>query len=146
MAENKTTVYVSGEKLTLLSDMDEKYVKETAEKVDTKIRSIQGVNPTVKKEKAIILACLDYCDDGRRIQKECEDLRRQMKDYLMSIDSEKEKSASLKREVDVLKQKLLSMQGDDKKEDPKKTVVAVGKVKEDKKNDIVDGAVQQRLF
>ncbi|MGN1050939.1 MAG: cell division protein ZapA [Acutalibacteraceae bacterium] len=148
MEQNKVTVYVSGEKFTLISDQDEKNVKETAEKVDTKIKSIQMGNPTIKKEKAIILACLDYCDDERRLLKECESLRLQMKEYLISMENERKKCELQKTEIDTLKQQILNLQNQkgEIEKDNKKAVVAVGKVQNNKKSDLLDGAVQQSLF
>ena len=62
MEKNKVTVFVCGQKLTLLTSESEKYVNDIASKVETTVNSLfSGSNMT--KKKSAIMAALDLCDD-----------------------------------------------------------------------------------
>ena len=117
MEKNKITVFVSGHKLTLITEESEKYVTDIASKVETAINSLfAGSN--MSKEKCAVMAALDFCDDEFKSRMTLNEVKEQVKDYI-------EDTAKLKAEIEALKAENEKLKGE--KEEllkSKKTMIA----------------------
>lgn len=101
MEKNKVTVFVCGQKLTLLTSESEKYVNDIASKVETTVNSLfSGSN--MSKEKCAIMAALDFCDDEYKARAAMNEIKEQIKDYIEDTAKLREENAQLKAEIEKL--------------------------------------------
>ncbi len=117
MEKNKITVFVSGHKLTLITEESEKYVTDIASKVETTINSLFSAS-NMSKEKCAVMAALDFCDDEFKSRMTLNEVKEQVKDYI-------EDSAKLRAENEALKAEIEKLKGE--KEEllkSKKTMIA----------------------
>lgn len=138
MDKNKVTVFVAGQKLTLLSEESEKYVNDIASKVDTVINSL-FTSTNMSKERCAIMAALDFCDDETKARKNLNEIKEQIKDYIDDSAKLRAENEALKEQIEKLKaekEQLLSS---------KKTLVASAVVinndpqeKEDEQKEVVE--------
>ncbi len=117
MEKNKITVFVAGQKLTLITTDSEKYVSDIAMKVDTTVNSLLN-SSNMSREKCAVMAALDFCDDEAKARAALSELKEQIKDYI-------EDSSKLRAENEELKIKIEKLENE-KKEllTSKKTLVA----------------------
>ncbi len=117
MEKNKITVFVAGQKLTLITTDSEKYVSDIAMKVDTTVNSLLNCS-NMSREKCAVMAALDFCDDEAKARAALNELKEQIKDYI-------EDSSKLRAENEELKLKIEKLENE-KKEllTSKKTLVA----------------------
>ncbi len=103
MEKKKVTVFVAGQKLTLITTESEKYVNDIANKVETTINSLFA-SSNLSKEKCAVMAALDFCDDETKARASMNEIKEQIKDYIEDVSKLKEENASLKAEVEKLKE------------------------------------------
>lgn len=117
MDKNKVSVFICGHKFNLITEDNEKYVTDIAQKVDTKINSLLS-NSNLSKEKCAVMAALDFCDDEAKTKKAMSEIKEQIKDYI-------EDSAKLRSEIENLKAQIEKLESE--KTDiinSKKTIIA----------------------
>lgn len=117
MEKNKITVFVAGQKLTLITTDTEKYVSEIAQKVDTTVNSLLN-SSNMSREKCAVMAALDFCDDEAKARVALNELKEQIKDYIADSSALRAENEELKAKIDRLeneKKELISS---------KKTLVA----------------------
>lgn len=151
----KQVIFVGGKRFIIKTEESESYMKKVVERVDTKLKSIIASNPLIDKESAAILATLDYCDEEYKLRERLEEIKEQIKDYLVETEN-------LHKEIKELKTKNIELQADldrfiktanpkdivkekEEKTTKGKKVLATGKI-ENKAPTVIDGAVQQSLF
>lgn len=98
MEKNRITVFVAGNKLTLITEQDEKYVTDVASKVDTAIKSLVSAT-NMSTERCAVMSALDFCDDLNKAKQDLNEVKEQIKDYI-------EDSAKLREENEMLKAKI----------------------------------------
>lgn len=101
MEKKKITVYVAGNKLTLITTEEEKYVTDIATKVDTAINSM-AASTNMSKERCAVMCALDYCDDMQKAKDALVEIKEQIKDYI-------EDSANLRAENESLKAQIAKL-------------------------------------
>ncbi len=106
MEKKKVTVFVAGQKLTLITAESEKYVTDIASKVDTAINSLFSATK-MSREKCAVMTALDFCDDEAKAKESLNQLKEQIKDYI-------EDSAKLRAENEELKAEIEKLKGDSK--------------------------------
>lgn len=85
MEKKKVSVFVAGQRFNILTDQEEKYVRELASRVDARIAST-SVSGNMTRESAAVLTALDLADDGEQLKREIAGIREQVKDYLTRIE------------------------------------------------------------
>ena len=117
MEKKKITVFVAGQKLTLLTTESEKYVSDIANKVETTINSLFA-SSNLSKEKCAVMAALDFCDDEAKARACMNEIKEQIKDYIEDV-------AKLKEEIELLKAEVARLEGEKKTLlNSKKTMIA----------------------
>lgn len=101
MEKNKITVFVCGQKITLLTTESEKYVNDIASKVETTINSLFS-SSNMSKEKCAVMAALDFCDDECRARAAMNEIKEQIKDYISDTQKLRDENAALKAEIEKL--------------------------------------------
>lgn len=101
MEKNKVTVFVCGQKLTLLTTESEKYVNDIASKVETSINSLFAAS-NMSKEKCAVMTALDFCDDEYKARAAMNEIKEQIKEYIEDAAKLREENALLKAEIEKL--------------------------------------------
>ncbi|MBQ8057439.1 MAG: cell division protein ZapA [Ruminococcus sp.] len=102
MEKKKISVFVAGQKLTLITTESEKYVSTIASKVDTAINSLFA-SSNMSREKCAVMTALDFCDDEAKARASLNELKEQIKDYIKDSEKLREENEALKAEVEKLK-------------------------------------------
>ena len=102
MERKKISVFVAGQKLTLITTESEKYVSTIASKVDTAINSM-FTSSNMSKEKCAVMAALDFCDDEAKARAALNELKEQIKDYIKDSETLRQENDALKSEIEKLK-------------------------------------------
>ena len=102
MEKNKITVFVSGHKLTLITEESEKYVTDIASKVETTINSLFSAS-NMSKEKCAVMAALDFCDDEFKSRMTLNEVKEQIKEYIEDTAKLRAENEALKAEIEKLK-------------------------------------------
>ncbi len=79
MALNKVDVTINSRRYTVLADESDEYIKNLAEHIDEKVRTVLQGGQNVMGERPIVLAALNICDEyykcieaGRVLQQQTE--------------------------------------------------------------------------
>ncbi len=132
MEKKKVTVFVAGQKLTLITTDSEKYVSDIAQKVDTMINSLIG-SSNMSREKCAVMAALDFCDDESKARATLSDIKEQIKDYIDESAKLRAENEALKVEVEKLKAEKAEILAS------KKTLIASSvEIKHEKKTETVE--------
>lgn len=102
MEKEKISVFVAGQKLTLISTDSERYVRDIASKVDTAINSM-FTSSTMSREKCAVMAALDFCDDEAKARAALNEVKEQIKDYIKDSQALRDEIDKLKAENEKLK-------------------------------------------
>lgn len=85
MEKKKVSVFVAGQRFNILTEQDEKYVRELASHIDARINSA-SISGNMTRESAAVLTALDLADDGEQQKREIAAIREQVKDYLTRVE------------------------------------------------------------
>ena len=102
MEKNKISVFVAGQKLTLITSDSERYVRDIASRVDTAINSMFTAS-TMSREKCAVMAALDFCDDEAKSRASLNEVKEQIKDYIKDSQALRDEIEKLKAENEKLK-------------------------------------------
>ena len=86
MEKKKVSVFVAGQRFNIITEEEEKYVRELASHVDAKITSL-SISGDMTRESAAVLTALDLADDGEHQKREINAIKEQVKDYLSRIET-----------------------------------------------------------
>lgn len=129
MEKKRVSVFVAGQRFNILTEQDEKYVRELASRIDAMITSA-SISGNMTRESAAVLTALDLADDGEQIKREIAEIREQVKDYLTRVEA-------LTDENDQLRTQLSKAQLDAAAlDDVRAAVAAADKEKQALKNQI----------
>ncbi|NMB38248.1 MAG: cell division protein ZapA [Firmicutes bacterium] len=67
-------VRIAGEEHSVKGKATEKYIKELADIVDTKIKQIQKHNPNLTRHRTAILAAINLADELQKVKAEYQEL------------------------------------------------------------------------
>ena len=98
MDKKKVSVFVAGQRFNILTEQEEKYVRELASRIDTRITST-SLSGNMTRECAAVLTALDLADDGEQLKREIGEIREQVKDYLTRIEALTAENTQMKAEL-----------------------------------------------
>ena len=98
MEKKRVSVFVAGQRFNILTDQEEKYVRELASHVDARITST-SVSGNMTRESAAVLTALDLADDGEQCKREINEIKEQVKDYLARIEALSAENDQLKADL-----------------------------------------------
>lgn len=101
--ENVVKVTIAGTGYTLKTDETEKFTLELAKEIDSKIQEIKKANPFISTNQIAILVALEYGSDCKKAEKNTEELRKEMKNYLEDAAKAQSERDFYKRELDRMK-------------------------------------------
>ena len=106
--ENKITLTIGEQRLTLVAQEDEAYVRKVAALVDSRLRELQA-GGHMSLVTAALLCAMNLGDDYYKSLQGAENLRSQLRQYL-------ETSARLQMENDELRRELRALRSGEKKD------------------------------
>ena len=98
MEKKRVLIFVAGQRFSILTDEEERYVLDLASGVDARISSIV-MGQDMIRERAAVLAALDYADDCEKNRRELNEIKEQVKDYLAEIEKLSGENERLKAEL-----------------------------------------------
>lgn len=98
MDKKKITVLVAGQKFSLVTTESEKYVIDTAAKIDAKINALV-ISSDMTREKAAVLTALDLSDDNSKLTSNISEIKEQIKEYIVEINKLKKENKELKAKL-----------------------------------------------
>ena len=104
-SKKKIKLLIADNLLTVVSDEEEAYSMQLAEKVDADIKALCRCNRKSVKEAAISTA-LNYCDEAHKDKEAIEELKAQLADYLVEISRQKADYDALEKENRKLQEEI----------------------------------------
>lgn len=108
MDKKRVSVFVAGQRFTILTDEDEKYVIDIAAKIDARIASLT-ISQNMTRERAAVLTALDFADDNEQDKRTIVEIREQIKDYLTETSKLSEENTALNAENNQLKREIAAL-------------------------------------
>lgn len=108
MDKKRVSVFVAGQRFTILTDEDEKYVIEIAAKIDARISSLT-ISQNMSRERAAVLTALDFADDNEQDKRAIVEIKEQIKDYITQLARLSEENTALAQENDQLRRELAAL-------------------------------------
>lgn len=108
MDKKRVSVLVAGQRFTILTDEDEKYVIEIAAKIDARISSLT-ISQNMTRERAAVLTALDFADDNEQDKRAIVEIKEQIKDYITQLARLSEENTALAQENDQLRRELAAL-------------------------------------
>ena len=108
MDKKRVSVLVAGQRFTILTDEDEKYVIEIAAKIDARISSLT-ISQNMTRERAAVLTALDFADDNEQDKRAIVEIKEQIKDYITQLARLSEENTALAQKNDQLRRELAAL-------------------------------------
>lgn len=108
MDKKRVSVFVAGQRFTILTDEDEKYVIDIAAKIDARISSLT-ISQNMTRERAAVLTALDFADDNEQDKRAIAEIKEQLKDYITEISKLSEENTALNAENNQLKREIAAL-------------------------------------
>lgn len=105
MEQKRVSIFVAGQRFTVLTDEEEKYVIDIAAKIDAHITSLT-ISQNITRERAAVLTALDFADDNEQDKRAIAEIKEQIKDYLVQISTLSDENTALNAENNQLKRKI----------------------------------------
>ncbi len=102
MEKTKVKLNICGSDYTIISDENEEYVKDIAQKVDNKISEVLEQNTKISMATAAVLVALDYCDDFSKVQKREDSLKEKINKQSEELKACREQNEKAKQEINNL--------------------------------------------
>ncbi len=108
MEKKRVSVFVAGQRFTILTDEEEKYVIDIAAKIDARIASLT-ISQNITRERAAVLTALDFADDNEQDKRAISEIKEQVKDYITQISRLTEENTALNAENDQLRREIAAV-------------------------------------
>lgn len=108
MEKKRVSVFVAGQRFTILTEEDEKYVIDIAAKIDARIASLT-ISQNITRERAAVLTALDFADDNEQDKRAINEIKEQIKDYVTEIGRLSEENTAINEENDRLKREISAL-------------------------------------
>lgn len=108
MDKKRVSVLVAGQRFTILTDEEEKYVIEIAAKIDARISSLT-ISQNMTRERAAVLTALDFADDNEQDKRAIVEIKEQIKDYITQLARLSEENTALAQENDQLRREFAAL-------------------------------------
>ncbi len=108
MDKKRVSVLVAGQRFTILTDEEEKYVIEIAAKIDARISSLT-ISQNMTRERAAVLTALDFADDNEQDKRAIVEIKEQIKDYITQLARLSEENTALAQKNDQLRRELAAL-------------------------------------
>ena len=102
----KVRINIVGSEFTVLSQDSESYTLSIAKEVDEKIGEIRSANPNISITAAVMLAALNFCDCAKKSEKDADNFRIQIKEYLTEAAQKEKEADELRKENERLKKDI----------------------------------------
>ena len=108
MEKKRISVFVAGQRFTILSDEDEKYVVDIAAKIDARISALT-ISQNMTRERAAVLTALDFADDNEQDKRAIAEIKEQIKDYVTEISKLSEENTEINAQNNQLMREMAAM-------------------------------------
>ncbi len=98
--KNEVRFTVCGIEYNILTDESVEYTKALAEQIDEKMSYYLNGNPFVNRNRAAVLALLDFVDQLYKAKEDCASVRSQLNEYLEDATKAKSERDYYKRELE----------------------------------------------
>lgn len=102
----KVRINIAGNEFNVLSQDSENYTISVAKEVDEKITEIRKANHNISVSAAVILAALNFCDCAKKSEKDADNFRKQIKEYLTEAAQKEKEAEELRKENERLKKDI----------------------------------------
>lgn len=103
--KNRVKLNIAGCEITIASEDNESYIRQTGACIDEYIRKTMEQTPNMATTLAAIFAALDFCDEANKERKTADNLRDQIKSYFDDAASAREQlNQAKKNEEDALQE------------------------------------------
>lgn len=110
MEKNRVKLTICGSEYTILTDDSIEYTAALSDELDEKIRAVLNDNSGVSVTQAAVLTALEYCDMYKKAEKSADNLRGQIKDYLVDSERARTEVEFTRREVERLNREVQKLQ------------------------------------
>lgn len=104
--KNKAKVMVNGVKYSLLTSEPEQYIHDLAAEVDGQMQAIIGAGDHVSALMAAVLAAINLCDEKNKLERDADNLRGQLKNYIEDAGKMRSQCVENAKEVARLENEL----------------------------------------
>ena len=98
MGKKKISVMVAGQRFNIITEEEDRYVIDLAAKIDARIASL-SISQGITRERAAVLTALDFADDNEHGKRDLNEIKEQVKDYLMQIEKLSTENAAMQSEL-----------------------------------------------
>lgn len=107
---NKFKVTICGKDYTLTSEDSKEYTQKLAEILDKRIRDMKAKFSSLSITDCAVLTALDFMDELAQSNKNIDNIRSQIKDYVDDANRARTQSNSSQREINSLKEKIAMLE------------------------------------
>lgn len=107
--KNRVKLNIAGCEITIASEDNESYIRQTGALVDEHIRKVMEQTPNMSTTLAAIFAALDFCDEANKERKTADNLRDQVKSYLDDASSARDQLHQAKKNEEDALQELKAL-------------------------------------
>lgn len=107
--KNRVKLNIAGCEITIGSDDNESYIRETGAIVDEHIRKVMEQTPNMSTTLAAIFAALDFCDEANKERKTADNLRDQIKSYFDDASAVREQLQQSKKDEEAAREELKAL-------------------------------------
>ncbi len=104
--ENRVKVRIIGREYTLGTDNSPEYTKALAETLDRKMNNMLSQSKTLSGIDVAILSALDAMEAADKAEKNSDNIRLQLGEYVASSDKDRQSYETSKREIAILKKRI----------------------------------------
>lgn len=112
--QKKVTITVKGNKYPITTSESPAYVQGLSYEIDKTINQVIEQNENISLNEALVLMCISYLDAYKKEQRNSDNLRRQVAEYLEDAAKAREEAEEAKREIKRLEKDLEEFLMDDK--------------------------------
>ena len=105
---NVVKVNIAGVSYALKTEETAKFTKELAKEIDDKIKEVRKANPFISTNQIAVLVALEYGCNCKKAEKNTEELRSEMKNYLEDAAKAQSERDFYKRELERMKEEAKS--------------------------------------
>ncbi|MCL2857858.1 MAG: cell division protein ZapA [Oscillospiraceae bacterium] len=101
---NRVVITLGGVRYPLRTVEDPAYVGALAEEIDDKLRKVMG-DGNLSLSEALVVMCLEYYDANKKAERDLDNMRLQVADYMEAVKKSEAGLSKAKEEVARLKKK-----------------------------------------
>jgi len=103
---NKVKIQIRNMDFVLTTNEEPDYVTGLANELDNDLNDVLKGNPSLSINQALVLCCISYIDNYKKSEKNSDNMRNQLTDYLEDAAKARIELDEARREIERLKRKL----------------------------------------